>query len=243
MSSLNASLATALSGLSAEQAALATATNNVANVNTPGYTREVPVLVASDPIAEDSLTFGTGVTLQSIESIRDPILETQIAQETQTQGQLNALVSALSQTQTGFTSTTGDIGSAISSFFDSMNELSTSPADLSLRQGVLTAADNLATAFNTAANNLTTQRTSLDGSVEQVVGQINQLTQQIAQLNAQISNLQNAGESTAPSSISAPRPSISFPHSWTCRSYPPATRSRSLPRTAPRWSRASRVSH
>jgi flagellar hook-associated protein 1 FlgK len=151
--------------------------------------------VASDPIAEDSLTLGTGVTLQSIESIRDPILESQIQQETQTQGQLNALVSALAQTQTSFTSTTGDIGSAISSFFDSINELSTSPTDLSLRQGVLTAADNLATAFNTAANNLTTQRTSLDGSVVQAVGQINQLTQQVAQLDTQISNLQNAGES------------------------------------------------
>jgi len=195
MSSLNASLATALSGLTAEQAALATTTNNVANVNTPGYTREVPILETSDPVVEDSLTLGTGVTVQSIESIRDPILESQIQQETQTQGQLNALVSALSQTQTSFTSTTGDIGSAISNFFDSINQLSTSPTDLSLRQGVLTAANNLATAFNTAANNLTAQRTSLDGSVEQTVGQINQLTQQIAQLNTQIANLENAGES------------------------------------------------
>jgi flagellar hook-associated protein 1 len=195
MSSLNASLATALSGLAAEQAALATTTNNVANVNTPGYSREVPVLETSDPIVEDSLTLGTGVTVQSIESIRDPILESQIQQETQTQGQLNALVSALSQTQTSFTSTTGDIGTAISNFFSSINQLSTSPSDLSLRQGVLTAAGNLATAFNTAANNLTAQRSSLDGSVQQTVGQINQLTGQIAQLNAQISNLENAGES------------------------------------------------
>jgi flagellar hook-associated protein 1 FlgK len=195
MSSLNASLATALSGLAAEQAALATTTNNVANVNTPGYTREVPVLVASDPIVEDSLTLGTGVTLESIESIRDPLLESQIQQETQTQGQLSALVSALTQTQTNFTSTTGDIGTEISNFFDSINQLATSPSDLSLRQGVLTAADNLATAFNTAADNLTAQRSSLDGGVEQTVGQINQLTQQIAQLNGQISDLENAGES------------------------------------------------
>jgi len=195
MSSLNTSLATALSGLAAAQGALEATANNVANQNTPGYSREEPVLVSSDPIVEPPLTFGTGVTLQKIESVRDPILESQIQQETQTQGQLNALVSALSQTQTNFTSTGGDIGTAISNFFDSINQLSTSPADLSLRQGVLTAAGNVATAFNVASNHLTAQRSSLDQSVEQTVGQINQLTTQIAQLNGQISSLENVGQS------------------------------------------------
>jgi flagellar hook-associated protein 1 len=195
MSSLNAALATALSGLTADQGALEATSNNVANASTPGYSREVPVLVASDPIVVDPLTFGTGVSLQSIQSVTNPILESQIQQETQTQGQLSALVSALSQTQTNFTSSTGDIGTAISNFFTSINQLATSPSDLSLRQGVLTAADNLATAFNTTANNLTAQQTSLNQSVQQTVGQINQLTAQIAQLNGQISSLENVGES------------------------------------------------
>jgi flagellar hook-associated protein 1 FlgK len=195
MSSLNASLATALSGLIAEQGALEATTNNVANVNTPGYSREQPVLVTSDPVVVDPLTFGTGVTLQSVESIRDPILESQIQQQTQSQGQFSTLASALEQTQVNFTSSAGDIGTAISDFFDSINQLSTNPSDLSLRQGVLTAAGNLATSFNTTTNSLTQQQSSLDLSVVQTVGQINQLTQQIAQLNGQISNLENVGES------------------------------------------------
>ncbi len=194
MSSLNASLAIALSGLDAEQGAMAATTNNVANANTPGYSREVPVLASTDPVVVDPLTFGTGVTLQSVESIRDPILESRIQQETQAQGQLSSLVSALQQTQVNFTGNTGDIGTAITSFFDSINQLSTNPSDLSLRQGVLTAAGNLATAFNSTANNLTAQDQSLDQSVVQSVGQINTLTQQIAQLNGQISDLQNVGE-------------------------------------------------
>jgi flagellar hook-associated protein 1 FlgK len=194
MSSLNASLATALSGLIAEQGALETTTNNVANVNTPGYSREEPVLAASDPVVVDPLTFGTGVTLQSVESIRDPILESQIQQQTQTQGQFSTLTSALQQAQVNFTSSTGDIGTQISNFFDSINQLSTNPSDLSLRQGVLTAAGNLATSFNNAANSLTQQQSSLDQSVVQTVGQINQLTEQIAQLNGQVSELQNVGE-------------------------------------------------
>ena len=194
MSSLNASLSTALSGLLVEQGALQVTTNNVANVNTPGYSREVPVLVSSDPVVVDPLTFGTGVTLQDVQSITDPILSSQIQQQTQAQGQYSALASALQQTQVNFTTSSNDIGTEISKFFDSINQLSTDPSDLSLRQGVLTAADNLATSFNTAANNLTQQQSSLDLSAVQTVGQINQLTQQIAGLNAQVSNLQNVGE-------------------------------------------------
>ena len=195
MSSLNASLATALSGLMADQGAMETTTNNVANVNTPGYSREEAVLVASDPVELDPLTFGTGVTLQSVESIRDPILESQIQQQSQAQGQFSTLTSALQQTQVNFTTSTGDIGTQISNFFDSINQLSTNPTDLSLRQTVLTAAGNLATSFNNTANNLTQQQQNLDLSVVQTVQQINQLSQQIAQLNGQISNLQNVGES------------------------------------------------
>jgi flagellar hook-associated protein 1 FlgK len=195
MSSLSASLATALSGLTADQGAMQATTNNVANVNTPGYSRQKPVLVASDPVVLQPLTFGTGVTLQSVESIRDPLLESQIQQQTQTQGQFSTLTSALQQTQVNFTSSTGDIGTAISNFFNSINQLSTNPSDLSLRQGVLTAAGNLATSFNNTADNLSQQQQNLDLSVVKTVGQVNQLSQQVAQLNGRISNLENLGES------------------------------------------------
>jgi flagellar hook-associated protein 1 FlgK len=194
MSSLNASLASALSGLIADQGALAASTNNVANVNTPGYSREEPVLVSSDPVVDDPLTFGTGVTLQSIQSITDPILESQIQQETQVENQYNTLASALQQTQVSFSSSAGDVGTSISNFFDSINQLSTNPSDLSLRQGMLTTAGNLASSFNSTANALTQQQQSLDLSVVQTVSQINQLTSQIAQLNGQVSSLQNVGE-------------------------------------------------
>lgn len=195
MSSLNASLAIALSGLTAEQGAMEATTNNVANVNTPGYSRQVPVLVTGDAVVVAPLTFGSGVTLSQIQSVTDPILEARIQQETEAQGQWNSLLSALQQTQVNFTGQSGDIGSAISSFFDSVNQLSASPTDLSVRQGVVTAAGNLATAFNNVAENLVTQRSNLDLGVQQTVSQINQLTTQIATLNGQIENLQNVGQS------------------------------------------------
>lgn len=86
------------------------------------------------------------------------------------------------------------IGSQISSLFSSLSQLSTDPANISLRQGVLTAASDLTSTFNNTASNLSLQRSNLDLNVSQSVQQVNTLTQQIAGLNGQISALQNIGQ-------------------------------------------------
>lgn len=194
MSSLLGIISIATGALGAEQGALDATTNNVANVNTPGYSRLQPVLAESEPVAIGSITYGTGVTLEKLQSLRDPILQLRIEEETQQQGQLNAFVTAMQQAQVQFTTSSSDIGTEISNFFDSLNQLSTDPTNLALRQGVLTAAGNMATAFNNTANNLTQQRSSLDLQVSQDVSQVNVLTGEIADLNTQISQLQDVNQ-------------------------------------------------
>ncbi len=194
MSGLNGSLSIALSALLVAQQEVGNSANNVANANTPGFSRRRPDLVPGDPIVIGRLSIGTGVDLLKLESLRDPILELRISQETQNQGRLDTTVGALQQIQVGFSSTDSGIGDAISKFFDSLQQLSTDPTNLSLRQAVLTAAGNLATNFNTEAHNLQAQRTSVDLNVVQTVGQINTLTTQIAGLNKQIANLENVHE-------------------------------------------------
>jgi flagellar hook-associated protein 1 len=194
MAGLFGTLSVALSGLQAQQGALEITANNVANANTPGYSRARPVLVEGDPIVTDSLTLGSGVKLQGSQSLRDPILELRLNQETQQQGRFDAIVSAMQQVQVMFSGNGNDLGTQITNFFNSLQQLSTNPSDLSQRQGVLTAAGNLATAFHTTVANLQSQRDNLDLSVSQTVDQINTYATQIAQLNTQISGLQNIGE-------------------------------------------------
>lgn len=195
MSGLNGSLSIALSALSVSQQALETTSNNVANANTPGYARERADLAAGDPVVYGSFTYGTGVVMQKIESLRDPILEIQLNQETQQQSELNASLTELQQIQTQFGSASSGIGADISNFFNSLQQLSPDPSNLALRQSVLTTAGNMATDFNTVANNLHIQRGNLDLEVEQSVGGVNTLTKQIASVDQQISALQNAGQS------------------------------------------------
>jgi flagellar hook-associated protein 1 len=194
MSSLFGTLSIATGALGAEQGAMDATTNNVANVNTPDYCRQQPVLAENDAIQVNGLSYGTGVSLEKLQSLRDPVLQLRIQEETQQQGQLNAFLTAMQQAQTQFTTSTSDIGTEMNNFFSSLNQLSTDPTNLSLRQNVLTAAGDMTLAFNNAAQNLQQQRSSLDLNVTQDVQQINVLTSQIATLNNQISQLQGTNQ-------------------------------------------------
>jgi len=141
MGSLYSSLTIAVGALQAEQGALNITSNNVANINTPGYARQRAVLAEGIPLVLAPLVFGSGVVFDQPESVRDNILELRLQEETQQQGQFDAQVQQLQQAQTGFTGT-NDVGTQLTNFFNSLNQLSADPSNVSLRQSVLTAAGN-----------------------------------------------------------------------------------------------------
>jgi flagellar hook-associated protein 1 FlgK len=186
MGSLTSSLSIAVQSLNAASGALQATNNNIANANTPGYTREIPILQEAAPTTDGTLSVGGGVALEGYQSVRDELVTTQIQQETTAQSGANAQLASMQQIEPTFTTSTQDIGTDMSALFSSISNLSTDPTSSSSRTAVLTAGQNLATAFNTASNTLTSQQTGLNTQVTQDVSQINQLTQQIAALNPQI---------------------------------------------------------
>lgn len=195
MGGLSGTLGIATNALIADQGALEVSANNIANANTPGYTRERANLVEQAPVQIGNLLYGQGVILQNIQSIRDPVLELRIQQETSTQGQLTAFTNSMNQVQSLFNETQGvGLQGVLSSFFNSFQSLSTNPASVPLRQGVLTAAGNLVNAFHQASSSLVQVRQGLDQNVTQDVSQVNQLTSQIATLSGQINSLQSLGQ-------------------------------------------------
>ena len=199
MASLSASLNIAVQSLLSEQGAIETTSNNIANVNTPGYSRQRPNLEETPPVQFGTLTFGTGVKLASVSSLRDSILDLRVNQETQQQGQLGSFISGGQQIQALFNETTGTgLQAPLTAFFGSLSQLSANPSDLNVRQGVITAAQNLASDFNQASNNLTTQQRNVDLSVTQSVSQINALTSQIAAVNIQVTSASAVGQNPGP---------------------------------------------
>jgi len=194
MAGLTSSMLMAAHSLLVQQAALSTTSNNIANANTPGYSREVVNMVDADPLQEGSLWFGTGVSIDNVSSIRDRLLQLRIYDATQREGNTSAQLDSLKEIENLFSDATTGIGADLTAFFNSLNELSTDPSSGPSRQGVLTAAGNLASSFQNAVSQLNTVRNNLNLSVTGSVNQINQLTEQIAGLNAQIGPIQRLGQ-------------------------------------------------
>ena len=194
MPGLNTSLFISVQALMAEQGALNVTTNNIANVNTPGYTRETAILTEAPTFKEGAVQFGGGVTMQQFQSVRDQLLQLRMYEETQQQNNSQTQLDSLTQIESIFSDPTQGVGGALSAFFNSLSQLSTNPTDNSARQQVLSTANNLAISFHQAVSGLGTIQSDMDRSVPQVINQINQLTQQIATLNGQVAQLQGLGQ-------------------------------------------------
>jgi flagellar hook-associated protein 1 FlgK len=193
MGGLNATLHIGMQALDAAQGELNATSNNIANVNTPGYTEEVAQL-SEDPLTLSGTTItGGGVSMGGIESVQDELLNLQIQQQTSQQSSANTESASLQQIQTYFTTTGTDVASALTSFSTSLTALSASPMNTATQQSVLSSGQNLAEAFNTTANGMSSAQSSADGLVTASVAQINTLTQQIAQLNGQVAELSSSG--------------------------------------------------
>jgi flagellar hook-associated protein 1 FlgK len=194
MGGLSGTMALATQSLVVDEGAMEVASNNIANANTPGYSREVATFEPEPDVVEGNIAFGQGVALTQVQGIRNQVVELGLQQNLQSQAQVNSYLQPMDQLQGLFNEAQGvGLQTPLSAFFNSLQNLSTNPADSSLRQAVVSAGQTLASAFNQASAGLAQIQTGLNNEVPQAVGQINQLTQQIAQLNTQVQSLQSGG--------------------------------------------------
>jgi flagellar hook-associated protein 1 FlgK len=196
MPGLNSSLYIGLSGLQAQQAALSVVGHNIANVNTPGYTRQRADLSANQSMMEGNIFFGSGVTLNTVTGIRDKFLDMQIYRETAKQSGASERFSGVDAIATtlGDTGSTG-IAAQIQKFFQSFQSLAAQPEDNALRTNVVGQAQTMINGMQTQYSLLGDQRNSADQAVGSLVTEVNTLTDQIATLNQQIVTEVNPGAS------------------------------------------------
>ncbi|MFP5235579.1 MAG: flagellar hook-associated protein FlgK [Acidobacteriota bacterium] len=201
MGSISSAFAIIKGALQADQSALSIVAGNVANANTPGYTRETPTWQENSPVTINGVAYGTGVSETGATSIRDRVLlerldqQQQLASSSSTRLQALNTIQALFAPDTGSTSSkAGDIGSDLTSFFNSFSSLEANPTNNALRQQVLSTAAVLAGDVSNAAIALNAQRAALDQEANGVATQVNALTSSIAQLNQQIQSVSPNGD-------------------------------------------------
>jgi flagellar hook-associated protein 1 FlgK len=181
-------LNSATSSLAAQQAVTATNANNVANASTPGYTRRVVQLQARSGSAEGHLEFGNGVEVGTVVRQADEFRQRVLEQAISDRAGFEVEQSLLSRIEPLF-SVRGDrdtIGSTLTGFFSSLNDLTANPSSVELRSNVIERATDVVNSIRSTYGAIAQAQTEADRRIYAEVDAVNVLTSQIATLNGKI---------------------------------------------------------
>lgn len=191
-----------LSGLRTQQTALDITGHNIANANTPGYSRQRAVLKPGSAYTVPAFNrplyagqIGTGVQVAEVERIRDEFIERQLRAEQHTTGRWKQLEAGLEKLQMIFNepSETG-IRAAMDQFWQSLQTLSQTPDDESARAVVRQNAALLIDSFHHTAEQMSDYRIELNDELQVQIDKVNYLAQQIADLNQRIVAISATGD-------------------------------------------------
>ena len=173
--------------LLSQQAAIQVTGQNIANVNTEGYSRQEVKFEAAAPINSIPGMLGTGVRIVEVQRVFDQFLMSQINFETSAMGSHEAQKEVLDLVEVFFNETTGGgLSKALNEFFATFQDLSINPQGLAEREAVLGKAQTLTDRIQRLGSDLKQKRTNVDASIIGTLGKVNLLTSQIAQLNKKI---------------------------------------------------------
>ncbi|MGH2633110.1 MAG: flagellar hook-associated protein FlgK, partial [Tepidiformaceae bacterium] len=199
---LSIGLNTATKALRAQQLVVDIASHNIANAQTPGFSRQTVDLradgfPAGGQNSHDSLLgkTGSGVNASSVQRIRDIFLDFQARQASGNQAQYDAYATNLAQAQTTFNDPSDSGTSALlSSFFGAWNDVVNDPESPTARVALVNATNTLTSNLNRSASDLASLRSNVNTQVVGLVDQINSKATQIASLNQQITMVEASGD-------------------------------------------------
>ncbi len=186
---------TGLRALRVSQLALRTIGQNVANVNTPGYSRQDLLLSATVPITlQRGFQVGTGVQVDTIRRVTDESLLARLRTQTGFFGKASINYSRLKEIE-GIYAEPGDSGLSglLSGFFSSVSGLVPDPSDRALRGGVVQAGQSLAEGFNLLSSRLGEVKSNILQDVRIRLDEVNRHAQAIAALNIKIGEIEIQG--------------------------------------------------
>ncbi|TFW29706.1 flagellar hook-associated protein FlgK [Massilia horti] len=185
----------ALSGALAAQVALSASSQNIANLQTKGYTRQAALLTAVGPDA-GKRSAGNGVQASSLIRFSDGYKSQQLWRAASDLGARSQTQPYLTQLEQVMGDETSNLSSGIDKFFQSLNALAgVDPSSTPLRQQVLTAAGQMAQRFNSLGNVFNGQLQSVHQQRGAIVDSANAAIATIAALNLKISHANATGDS------------------------------------------------
>jgi flagellar hook-associated protein 1 len=190
-------LNTASRSLLTQQKAIDVTGQNIANVNTPGYSRQRVVMEPSTPINFEPGQMGTGVKAAEIQRIYDGFIGGQINGENAKLGQWEATESGLARIELIFNESSGvGLEQAMGEFWSAWQDLVNNPSGYPERTVLLSSSETLSRTFNTMSENLQQIQLDYDRTIVGTLDEINGLSRQIVDLNDKISQVEIAGQNS-----------------------------------------------
>ncbi|EHM47266.1 MAG: flagellar hook-associated protein FlgK [Yokenella regensburgei] len=191
----------AMSGLSAAQAALNTVSNNISSYNVAGYTRQTTILAAANSSLGAGGWTGNGVNVTGVQREYDAFITNQL-RAAQNQGSgLTTRYQQMSKIDNVLSDTTNSLSATLQDFFKSMQTLVSNAEDPAARQAVLGKANGLVNQFKVTDQYLRDQDKQVNQSIASSVDQINNYAKQIASLNDKIARMTGVGAGASPNDL------------------------------------------
>lgn len=181
-----------LSGLNAAQNALNTTSNNISNVYTPGYNREITILGES--------RVGDGVRVEDIQRQFNSYVAAQLNAANSKTSALQAYEVQVGQIDDLLADSESGLSALMQNFFSSLEDLVSTPSDPAARQGVVGAAEAMSAQFRSLDSYLQDMSSGIDGQIRDEISQINNAASQVANFNREIA-LAKARTGEAPNSL------------------------------------------
>lgn len=180
--------------LQANQVALQTAGNNIANVNVPGYSRQTVVMRTVEGQFSGAGYVGKGVDIQTIQRNFSAFLTRQSALAGSTQSADNIRADKLKQLEGVFEGGANGLGAAVNDMLNAFSDVASAPTDLTARTVVLTRVDETAARMRASSQRLDELQQGVSQELVQKANAINSLAQSIADINSQIARVQGSGQ-------------------------------------------------
>ncbi len=180
--------------LTANQTVLQTTGNNIANVNTPGYSRQSAVLQTVEGQFTGSGYIGKGVDVLTIQRNYSAFLTRQSALAGATSSGDTARADKLRQLEALFPGGSSGLGAAISDMLNAFSDVASAPTDLTARTVALTRVSETASRMRSASQSLDDLQSAVSQEITQKTDAINSLAKNIAVVNERIARVQGSGQ-------------------------------------------------
>lgn len=182
-----------MSGLAASHSSLLTTGNNIANVDTAGYSRQQTVQSTKGSVQNGNVFIGTGTTLADVRRVYNSYLDAQLQTTTSLNSDAQAYLGQATQVDKLLSDSGTGITKTLQSFFSSLQTLSANSNDSAARQALLTNAQGLSSRFNAISQQLNQQGTYINDQLGAMADQVNILAATVAAYNKKIGEVSGSG--------------------------------------------------